>query len=233
MSDSAVMPWPAKAASPWRMMGRTLLLAFFADADLPGAGAAHSDWVDGFEMAGVGGEVERDGFASGRGVVAGGSHVVLNVAAAEDGARVDVFEAGEDLGGRAADGVGHDVEAAAMRHGDDGAGDSGGRGCGEDLIEKRNEDSEAFEREALGAEVALLDDLLEEIGAEELGEDVVLVGLGGGALDLILEPLALLERGDVHELDGEVAAVVAAGLGGDVALGDLGDGEWLGWEELA
>ena len=28
---------------------------------------------------------------------------------------------GEDLGGRAADGVGHDVEAAAMAHGEDGA----------------------------------------------------------------------------------------------------------------
>ena len=57
-------------------------------------------------------------------VLAGGAHVVLDVAAAEDAARVDVFELGEDLGGRAADGVGHDVEAAAMRHGDDGACDA-------------------------------------------------------------------------------------------------------------
>ena len=68
-----------------------------------------------------------------------------------------------------------------MRHGDDGAGDSVGRGCGEDLIEKWNEDGEAFERESLGAEVALLDDLLEEVGADELGEDVGLVGLGAWA----------------------------------------------------
>ena len=63
--------------------GKDLLLAFFADADLPGAGAAHGDGVDGFEMAGVGGEVKCDGLASGRGVVAGGSHVVLDVTAAE------------------------------------------------------------------------------------------------------------------------------------------------------
>ncbi len=37
--------------------GQDLLLAFFADADLPGAGSAHDDRVDGFEMAGVRGEV--------------------------------------------------------------------------------------------------------------------------------------------------------------------------------
>ena len=37
----------------------------------------------------------------------------------------------------------------------------------------------------------------------------------------------------MHELDGEVAAVVAAGFGGDVAFGDGGDGEGLGREVLA
>lgn len=166
--------------------GKDLLLAVFAHANLPGAGSAHDDRVYGFEMARIGGEMERHGLAGGRGVLAGGSHVVLDVAAAEDGARVDVFEFGEDLGGGAADGVGHDVEASAMRHGDDGAGDSGGRCGGEDLVEEWDEDGEAFEGEALGAEVALLDGLLEEIGADELGEDVLLVRFGCGAFDLIL-----------------------------------------------
>ena len=148
-----------------------------------------------------------------------------------DAARVDVFKLGEDLGGRAADGVRHDVEAAAMRHGDDRAGDSGGRSSGEDLIEKRNEDGEAFEGEALGAEVALLDNLFEEVGADELGEDVCLIGLGRGVLELVLKPLALLGVGNVHELDGEVSAVVAAGLGGDLALGSSGDGKGF-WREI-
>src|SRR5258705_6532939 len=133
------------------------------------------------------------GLAVGRGVFAGGSHVVFHVAAAEGAARVDVFEFCEDLGWGAADGVGHDVEAAAMRHGDERAGDSGCGGGGEYLIEKRNEDGEAFERKSLGAEVALLDYLLEEIGADELGEDVLLIWLWRGLLDLFLQPLALLE----------------------------------------
>src|SRR5437868_12249594 len=100
-----------------------------------------------------------------------------------------------------------------MRHGEERTGDSGGGCGGEDLIEKRNEDSEAFERKTFGAEIALLDDLLEEIGANELGEDVFLIGLGGGLLDSLLQPLTLLEAGDVHELDGEISAVVAARLG--------------------
>ena len=157
--------------------GEDTLLAFLADAYLIGAGAAHDDGVDGLEVAGVGGEMQIDGVAVGGGVFAGGAHVVLHVATAEGAAWVDVFKLGKDLGGGAADGVAHDVEAAAMRHGNEGAGDSGVGGCCEDLIEKWDEDGEAFEGEALGAEVALLDDLLEEIGADELGEDVLLIGL--------------------------------------------------------
>ena len=41
------------------------------------------------------------------------------------------------------------------------------RAVANDLIEERDEDGEAFEGEALGAEIALLDDLLEEVGADE------------------------------------------------------------------
>ena len=39
------------------------------------------------------------------------------------------------------------------------------------LIEKGNERCESFERESLGAEVARLNDLLEEIGVDELREN--------------------------------------------------------------
>ena len=52
----------------------------------------------------------------GRAVLAGCADVVLHVAAAHGAARIDVLELGEDLGGRAADGVGHHVQAAAMAH---------------------------------------------------------------------------------------------------------------------
>ena len=132
MRLSAQMPWPAKAASPWMIMGRTWRracevlggAAVFGEALLIGAGAAHDDGVYGFEMAGVGGEMEMDGFAGGGEEVAGGSGVVFDVAAAEGAAGVYVFELGEDVAGGAVDGVDHDVEAAAVAHGEDGAVDA-------------------------------------------------------------------------------------------------------------
>ena len=72
-----------------------------------------------------------------------------------------------------------------------------------------------------------------KVGADELGKDAPLIGLLCGLLDLFLQPLALLEARDVHELDGEVSAVEAAGFGGEFAFWDGGDGEWLRREELA
>ena len=57
---SAQMPWPAKAASPWMIMGRTLpWLRSSPSAHLLGARAADGDRVDGLEVAGVGDQVER------------------------------------------------------------------------------------------------------------------------------------------------------------------------------
>ncbi len=74
-----------------------LLAVGEGEANLLGAGAAHGDGIDGFEVAGVRDEMQRDGAALGRAVLAGRAHVVLHVAAAENAARVDVFKAGEDL----------------------------------------------------------------------------------------------------------------------------------------
>ncbi len=220
------------------MRGRTWSrprLAGEADALLLGAGAAHDDGVDGLEVAGVGGEVEGDGFA-GEGVkAAGGADVVFDVSAAEGGARVDVLELGEDLGGGPADDVGHDVEAAAMAHAEDAGGGAVVGGGGEELIEKGDEGGEAFEREALGAEVAGLDDLLEEVGAHEAGEDA---GLGGRvcgcgrSFELLLEPLPLLGVADVHELDADGGAVDGSSVACGVAFG-CGRGKGLGREVLA
>ena len=156
--------------------------AVLGEAFLVGAGAAHDDGVGGFEVAGVGGEVKVDGLAGGGEEVAGGADVVFDVASAEGAAGVDVFELGEDIAGGAADGVDHDVEAAAVAHGEDGAVDAELGGGGEELVEERDEGGEAFEGEALGAEVALLNDLLEEVGAEEAGEDAGGREGGGGGV---------------------------------------------------
>ena len=60
-----------------------------------------------------------------------------------------------------------------------------------------------------------------------------MIGLGCGLLDLFLQPLALFEAGDVHELDGDGSAVEAPCLGGVLAFGNGGDGEGFGREVLA
>jgi hypothetical protein len=212
--------------------GQDAIAAGVADAGLLGARAAEGDRVDGLQMAGVRDEMQVDGAAVRSVVLAGGAKVILHVAAAQHAARVDIFELCEELGGRAADGVDHDVEASAMAHGEHGRLDAEGRARCQQLVEERDEDGEAFEREALGAEVARLDDLLEDVGADEVGEDAPLGGRRGGLLDLVLEPLALLVVRDVHELGGDGAAVVGAGLVGQLALGH-GLGERLRRQVLA
>ena len=91
----------------------------FAGAVLLGAGAADGDGIDGFEVAGIRDQMDVNFVAAARDVFAGRAHVIFHVAGAENAARVDVFEAGEDFVGRALGDVGHDVEAAAMAHAHD------------------------------------------------------------------------------------------------------------------
>ncbi len=93
--------------------------ATFAGAVLLGAGAADGDGIDGFEVAGIGDEVDVDFVATARFVLAGRAHVVLDVAGAENAAGVDVFESGKDFLRGALGDVGYDVEAAAMAHAHD------------------------------------------------------------------------------------------------------------------
>ncbi len=212
--------------------------AVFGETFLVGAGAAHDDGIGGLEVAGVGGEVEVNGFAGGGDEVASGTGVVFDIAAAEGAAGVDVFELGEDIAGGAVDGVDHDVEAAAVAHGEDGAVDAEFGGGGEELVEEGDEDGESFKGEALGAEVALLDDLLEEVGAEEAGEDARgRDGAGGvGGFETLLDPGAFFGGGDVHELGTDASGVDAAsllGVGGIFVGCGLGDGEGSGGEELS
>src|ERR1019366_9694012 len=77
-----------------------------------------------------------------------------------------------------------------------------------------------------------LDDLLEDVGADEIGEDVCPVGRGRGLFHLLPQPLPLRGVGNVHELNADAAAVERASLGRELALGQ-GGGEGLRRQELA
>ena len=76
---------------------------------LLGARAAHGDRIDGFQVAGIGNQMHLDLMSVGGKEIACGAHVVLHIAATQNAARVDILEAGENFGGRAAHDVHHHV----------------------------------------------------------------------------------------------------------------------------
>src|SRR5579872_3443845 len=146
-------------------------------ADLLGESAPHGHRIDCFEMARIGNQVHVDGAAIGSVEFAGGAEVVFYVAATQNAARVDIFEARENRGRVAPDGVNHYVEPAAMAHGDDAATDAPLGACVENFVEERNQRRVALERIAFGAEIARLQNLLKNFGANETVQNASLVEL--------------------------------------------------------
>src|SRR3989442_15974255 len=116
--------------------------------------------------------------AAARGAIfSGRADVVLDVATAQYAARIDVLEAGKNVGRRLVGDVRHDVEPAAMAHRQDRFGGAQPRGPFQDFIEHRDEGSVALERKPFGAEIAGLQYLLEQVGTDQPLEDGPTVGL--------------------------------------------------------
>ena len=116
---SARMPCPGECGVAVDEQREILLASAFAGAVLLGARAAYGDGIDGFEMAGVRDQVDVNFAAASRDVFAGRAHVVFHVAGAENAARVNVFESGEDFLGWPLGDVGDHVQASAMAHAHD------------------------------------------------------------------------------------------------------------------
>src|SRR6185312_11477892 len=209
-----------------------LLFAGFADALLPCARAPHDDGIDRLKMARVRGEVQVNDPAVGRSEVAGRAGMILYVAAAHDAARIDIFEFGKCFGSVAANGVGDDVQAATVGHCDDRPLNTDFSRGDKRLVEIGDQCRKTFERETLGAEIALLNHLLKNIRADEPGKNAGCVGSGVFALQTFLDPRPLFDAGNMHELGANGAAVVAARL---ISVGALGRrcGEGLRGEVLA
>jgi hypothetical protein len=64
--------------------GQHLLLAFGADARLLGARPAHGHRIDGFQVAGIGHQMQHEAFAGAHRVQPGRADVVLDVSAAQE-----------------------------------------------------------------------------------------------------------------------------------------------------
>src|SRR5260370_21623833 len=139
--------------------------------------------------------------------------------------------------GRFAGGVDHDVEAAAMAHGHDGFGGAMLGDGVENGVEQGNERGHAFERKALGAEIAGLQDLLEEVGANEALENFFLVDFGLRTFDALDDPAAAVWLGKVHGFRADVPPVAAAGFTRGVpregvAVAGRGVAHGSAWDEM-
>ena len=87
----------------------------------------------------------------------------------------------------------------------------------EDRIEKRNQRGDPFQRKSLGAQITRLQNLLEEVGANQPVENFFLVDFYFRTLNALCNPLPPLRFGQVHEFHANVAAVDAARFLGGLA----------------
>ena len=134
--------------------------------------------------------------------------------------------------GGAPHGVHDHVQPAAVAHRDHHLLGLVRGGALEHLVEAGEQRLHPLDREALGAEVAGLDELLEGLGAGEQVEDAPLVEARRLGLHALLDPAPALRIGDVHELDADGAAVVAAGVVGGRRVRALEAGLGLGLDAV-
>src|SRR5690606_17890248 len=140
---------------------------------LLGPGAALDHRVHGLQVAGVGGHGDADLPAAGAGALAGVPLVVLHIAAAVGIVLFPVIlELGEDLFIGLAEDVIEDVEPAAVRHAEDDFLSAEACGVLDGGVEQGNGALGALEAESLVAGVALAEEAFEDLGLEELAEDM-------------------------------------------------------------
>src|SRR5260370_8968016 len=82
----------------------------------------------------------------------------------------------------------------------------------QDGVKKGDDCGNTFQRKTLRAEVARLENLFEQIGANQAFENFSLVDLKLWSFDALGNPLAPLRLQQVHELRADRAAIDAAGF---------------------
>ena len=205
-----------------------LRLAVAPQPGLLGARASESDRIDRFQVAGIRHHVNTHRLPVCAGEDTGRADVVLHVTATQHTARVNVFKAGKDLRRRTPHDVDDDVQPSAMTHGEHGLLRTTFGGGIQNLIQQRNQRGVAFQRVTLGADVARMNGLLENIGAHQLVEYPIAVdSIILLRLHALFDPAALFGIRNMHEFDADRAAVNAARLVGDIAVDvQLGMSEW-------
>src|SRR5260370_709287 len=114
--------------------------------------------------------------------------------------------------GRFAGSMNHHVEAPAVAHGHDRGFRSVLAGFVENRIEQRNQRGNAFEREALGAKIARLQNLFEKIGANQTLKDFVLINWAWRSFEPLNDPAAAFRPRQIHQIRANHAPADAGAL---------------------
>src|SRR3984957_4800381 len=136
-------------------------------------------------------------------ILAGRAHVIFHVTGTQNAARVDVFESSKDLLGNALGNVGNPIQAATMTHPHHKFSCAETRTGFEKFVHERDERGDAFEGEAFAAEIALLHDLLEYVGADKEIENPLLVFCWCFRFHALIDPAAAFGGIDVVDLDAD------------------------------
>jgi hypothetical protein len=175
-----------------------------------GAHGAFDHGVHDLEVRGVEGQAQVHRPA-GRRHVGAEALVVLDVAAGQLLGR-RMVELGEQVGWHLAQRIDQHVEAAPVGHADHDLLHALGAGLADQLVHRDDEAFAAFEREALLADVLGVEEALQAFGGRQALQDALLLlgaqlGVGPGALELLLPPALLRLVGHVHVLGTDGGAV--------------------------
>ncbi len=143
--------------------------------------------------------------------------MIFHVACAQYAARIDIFKACHDFMRWFAGDVRHDVQAAAVAHGHDRVDAAVFPGYVENGIEQRDEGGVALERKAFASQVAALENLLEQIGANQALQNFSLADLKLRTFHALSDPAPPLRLGEMIDLHTDGAAIVAACFFGEFA----------------
>ena len=184
---------------------------------LLGAGAADGHRIHGFQVAGVRHQMNANCGAAGGLIFAGRANVILHVARAQNAARVHIFKAREHFVERAAGNVRHHVQPPAVAHRQNALGGPFCASSVENLVEQRNQRGDAFKGITLRANITRLQDLLEQVGADQPLENASAIDGGGVRFETLGNPTAARRVLEVHEVRADRPAINPSRLVGRFA----------------
>jgi hypothetical protein len=192
--------------------GQHFLALFVAAPILLRAHATFDDGIHELQVTRVERQSQVDVVTVGHHAIRRITEVVLHVAATEQRLRVVVFERGEDLFEILLHHVYEHIQAPAVRHADHELFHAVLTGAVDHQLQQGDDALRALEREALGTDVLRMQELLEDLSVDQLGEDPHLLFVR--ELDAVLRGLhPLLQPGadlglfDVAILDADAAAI--------------------------